>query len=133
MASRTILACDVCSGEPAEPTSVFASGRSYEIDLCARHAKALATALKPFLKVARSAGGGAPRKSAAKKVAAKRAKKSTRPAKKASKARSRSNDVAEMRAWGQANGFEVATKGRLKPDVVAAYAAAHRKARAAKG
>ena len=131
MASRTILACDVCGGEPAEPTSVLAGGRTHEIDLCARHAKALATALKPFLKVARSAGA-APRKSAAKK-AAKRAKKSTRPAKKASKARLRSNDVAEMRAWGQANGFEVATKGRLKPDVVAAYAAAHRKTRAAKG
>jgi hypothetical protein len=131
VASRTILACDVCGGEPAEPTSVLAGGRSHEIDLCARHAKALATALKPFLKVARSAGA-APRKSAAKKAAAKRAKKSTRPAKKASKARSRSNNVAEMRAWGQANGFEVATKGRLKPDFVAAYAAAHRTARAAK-
>ena len=132
MATRTILACDVCGGEPAEPTSVVASGRSHELDLCARHAKALATALKPFLKVARSAGA-APRKGAAKKAATKRAKKSTRPAKKASKARSRSNDVAEMRAWGQANGFDVATKGRLKPDVVAAYGAAHRKMRAAKG
>ena len=131
MASRTILACDVCGGEPAEPTSVLASGRNHEIDLCARHAKALATALKPFLKVARSAGA-VPRKRAVKKAAAKRAKKASRPAKKASKARSRSNDVAEMRAWGQANGFEVATKGRLKPDVVAAYAAAHRKTRASK-
>lgn len=34
---------------------------------------------------------------------------------------------AEIRAWARANGYVVADEGRVPPDIVAAYAAAHRK------
>jgi hypothetical protein len=33
--------------------------------------------------------------------------------------------AAEIRAWALAHGFDVASKGRLRPEVVAAFAAAH--------
>ena len=144
MASKTIVTCDVCGQDPAETMSVVISGTAREVDLCARHARALDAALRPFLGAGRSASGGravakrAKKKAAAKKVTAKKATKkraapkAAKRSKKAAKASGRrvgaGSDVATMRAWGQANGFAVATKGRLKPDVVAAFQAAHRRA-----
>jgi Lsr2 len=126
--SRTIVACDVCGKEPAQSTTVLADGRSYEVDLCARHAKALATAIKPYLGTARPSGTRAQRVPVAKKTTAARPSRK-RATKKTAKRQAQAGlrNVAEIRAWGQANGFEVATKGRLRPDVIAAFAAAHKK------
>lgn len=128
--------------------SVVISGTAHEVDLCARHARELDAALRPFIGAGRSASGGRSvakkaKKASAKKATAKKATvkkamkkraapKAAKRSKKAAKVTGRraggGADVATMRSWGQANGFAVATKGRLKPDVVAAYQAAHRRA-----
>ena len=124
MASRTIVACDLCAKEPAGTTSVTLGSTSYELDLCATHRKAMDVALKPYLAAARSSAG----------TARSTVKKATRPrgTKKTTRRPRGDSRVADIRTWGQANGFEVAAKGRLRPDVVAAYDAAHKPARAKK-
>ena len=121
------MACDLCGKEPADSTAFTSVGATYEIDLCARHTKALATALAPYVKASRSVDAPAKvrSRSAAPKRAAKRATAKKATAKKARPRARRSSAVAEIRAWGQANGLTVATKGRIRPDVVAAYEAAH--------
>lgn len=80
-------------------------GNSYEIDLTEDNARQLRDALQPFI----TAGRRAQRPTG--RVSAKRAP--------------RTEDTALIRAWAQANGHAVSTRGRIPADVVAAYNAAN--------
>ena len=147
MASKTILTCDVCGQEAVNTSTLVLADGTHEVDLCERHSKALKTAAKPFIAVARTTGarrtGRPAQRSAAKKSNAKaaaaskptvtRASTNKAIAKKAStqsalrrRARTADANTAEIRAWGQANGFTVGLKGRLRPDLVEAFNAAQR-------
>lgn len=150
MATKTIQTCDVCGTNASTTATITLDRATTEVDLCAKHAKELAGAVKGFIGVGRPIGRArtvatksvpvkraaakkaVPKKAAAKKAVAKKAvaKKAVArkaPAKGAVRKRTKAlSQVAEMRAWGYANGFNVASKGRLKPDLVAAFEAANK-------
>ena len=134
MATKTIQTCDICGANATTTATVTLDGATTEVDLCAKHARAMTVATKPYVSVGRTIGRPrtvAAKKTTARKVAAKKtsAKKSgaTKTVKKAPvrKRTTASSRVAEIRAWGYANGFNVASKGRLKPDLVEAFEAAN--------
>ena len=129
MATKTIQTCDICDAIASTTATVTLDGATTEVDLCAKHARAMKVATKPYVAAGRTIGR--PRTVAAKTTKAKTsATKKTAAKKTAKKAPARkrtsaSSRVAEIRAWGYANGFNVASKGRLKPDLVAAFEAAN--------
>ena len=145
MATKTIQTCDVCGANASTTATIMLDRATTEIDLCAKHAKELEGAVKGFVGVGRTVGRSravarksapvkraaakkaVPRKTAAKRAVAKKAVAKKASTKGRGRRRTRAlSQVAEMRAWGYANGFNVASKGRLKPDLVAAYEAANK-------
>jgi hypothetical protein len=100
------LVDDLDGGEAAESVAFSLDGKFYEIDLSDKHAAALRHAFAPFISSARRAGNGS-------KVAS-RQRMSMRPG------RSR-EDTAAIRAWANANGLEVSTRGRISSTVLEAY------------
>lgn len=75
-------------------------GKSYEIDLTNDNADKLREALAPFVKAGRTVAGARGR---------------------AGTSRSKSSDLAEIRAWANANGFTVGDRGRIPEAIRAAY------------
>lgn len=122
----------MCGKEPADTTEVVVAGSSYQVDLCARHRRALDTALRPFIDAARNTPSTTPtrKRTTAKATSTTKTRKAIQQKANTSSRRSRSaaSNIAEIRAWGQANGYNVASKGRLRPDVVAAFEAAGKSA-----
>ncbi|MBF4459548.1 histone-like nucleoid-structuring protein Lsr2 [Pseudoclavibacter sp. VKM Ac-2867] len=90
--------------DAAEMVSFALDGKAYEIDLSLANARALRAALLPYTEAGRKLGRA--------------------PAAKTSTSTRRS-DLAEIRAWAAQNGHQVAPRGRIHYDVVAAYDAAH--------
>lgn len=82
-------------------------GKSYEIELGEKNAAKLEKALAPFIAAARTAGG------------------TTRSS---SRGRAKSGggrrDLADVRAWAAANGYNVSPRGRVAGSVLEAYDAA---------
>jgi hypothetical protein len=106
----TIEIVDDISGEAladdAGRTVTFAfDGAQYEIDLTHEHADELRSALEPWISASRRVGGGSGRSS------------SSRGSSRGSK------DVQAIREWAAANGYQVATRGRIPANVVEAYEA----------
>ena len=129
MATKTIVSCDVCGKQPAATAPLVVGGTTGEVDLCERHAKALNAAVQPFMTAARITGGRrrvVAAKKTAKKAPAKRSAKKPVSKKAAARRTKASSNVAAIRAWAQESGVEVATRGRLKPELVAAYNAARK-------
>jgi hypothetical protein len=86
-------------------TVVFAlDGKSYEIDLCARHAAALRAALGPYV------GAGRP-------VNNSRGRRVTRTTVGA--------DARTVKEWARANGYEVKDRGRVPDHIREAFEAAN--------
>ncbi len=111
MAQKVVVELiDDLDGGKAEETVTFGlDGRSYNIDLSGRNAKALRKALAPFL--------GSARKVGAPKQARAGARKAT--------VRSGPN-TQEVREWARSQGMPVADRGRIPADVTAQFEAAHR-------
>ena len=95
---------DLDGGDAAETVAFGLDGRSYEIDLNAKNAKALRDALAKYLAAGRRAGG----RSAA-------AKRRTQVG----------TSAREIRDWARSNGHKVPDRGRIPSDVRAAFEAAH--------
>ena len=106
MASRTIVELtDDVDGKPAAETISFGlDGRSYEIDLSEKNAKALRKAFEPWVDAGRRVGG----------------RSTTRTA----TAASTGVDSKAVRAWAASNGIELSARGRIPADVVQKYVAA---------
>lgn len=98
---QVVLVDDLDGGAATETVGFSLDGVAYEIDLNAAHASELRSAFSPFVDAGRRTTG---RKSAA------------RPRTK--------GDVAKIRAWAQANGEEVSSRGRIPAKVREAYYAA---------
>jgi hypothetical protein len=79
-------------------------GKNYEIDLSAKHAKALESALAPYI----SAG---------------RQNKTTGTTITLPRSKSPKEDLAELREWAKNNGYTVAERGRVSAEVRAAFEA----------
>ena len=98
-----ILEDDLDGGEATETVSFGLDGRSYEIDLNDKNAKALRDALSGYVGVARRAGG--------RTTAAKR--------------RNVGSNAREIRDWARSNGHQVPDRGRIPSTVREAFEAAH--------
>jgi hypothetical protein len=99
---QVVLIDDVDGGPAAETVTFAVDGASYEIDLSAANAARLKDAFAPFVA---------------------RARKVSKSAKRRSRAGTRSNKSAEIRAWAKANGLPVNERGRIPADLAAKYEA----------
>ena len=105
MAQRVqIILEDDYDGGTADETVTFSlDGAEYEIDLSSKNATGLREALAPWVAHARKIGGRR-----------KRATKATG-----------SSSTSDIRAWAQAQGLDVSSRGRVSADVREAYEKAH--------
>lgn len=111
MAQKTVISLtDDIDGSEATETVVFGlDGATYEIDLNDVHAEDLREVLAPFISVARQVGA------------------SQRGRRASATARRDSGDTVDskaVRAWAEANGVEVSSRGRIKSDVLEQFRAA---------
>ena len=96
---------DLDGGEATETVSFGLDGRTYEIDLNDKNAKALRDSMARYVGAARRSGG------------------SRGPA---AKRRTQVGTTArEIRDWARSNGHKVPDRGRIPADVRAAFEAAH--------
>ena len=96
---------DLDGGDATETVSFGLDGRTYEIDLNDKNAKALRDALARYVGAARRSGGG--RRTTAKR----RTQVGT--------------SAREIRDWARSNGHKVPDRGRIPADVRDAFEAAH--------
>jgi hypothetical protein len=93
---------DVDGSAATETVSFELDGRAYEIDLSERNAARLRALVADYVAAGRSVGGRAARPGrGARPVAAER--------------------TPAIRAWAQAQGYQVPARGRLSGDIVRAY------------
>jgi nucleoid-associated protein Lsr2 len=92
---------DDIDGSKADATVRFSwQGGSYEIDLSKKNAKAFESAVAPYLaKATRVAAGRSAR----------------RPSSRGK------SDLSAVRSWAAANGYELATRGRIPANILEAY------------
>jgi hypothetical protein len=95
---------DLDGGDATETVAFALDGRSYEIDLNDKNAKALRDALAKYLGVARRAGG----RSAG-------AKRRTQVG----------TSAREIRDWARSTGRQVPDRGRIPSEIREAFEAAH--------
>lgn len=94
---------DDIDGSKAQGTIQFSyNGSAYEIDLSAKNTKAFEKALSPYISAARKV-----RRSVGVTARHDRRKSSA--------------DLAEIRAWANSNGYQVADRGRIPTVVVEAF------------
>lgn len=103
---------DDLDGGSAERSVTFAfEGKQYKLDLSKKNIASFEKALKPYI-------------AAAEEVTASRRMSSSKgrhPRKSTGRART---DLAAVREWARANGFEVSERGRISAEVMEAYEAA---------
>jgi Lsr2 len=95
---------DLDGGDAAETVAFGLDGRSYEIDLNAKNAKALRDALAKYVAAGRRAGGrnaGARRRTQV------------------------GTSAREIRDWARSHGHKVPDRGRIPADIREAFEAAH--------
>lgn len=111
MAQRVeVILVDDIDGGSADETVTFAlDGVSYEIDLSSKNAKSLRDDLAKWTGHARRAGSSGGRRG-------RRSSGGGTP---------RRTDLASVREWARANGYEVSDRGRISADIQAAYDKAH--------
>ncbi len=111
MAQRVeVILVDDIDGGSADETVTFAlDGVSYEIDLSSKNAKSLRDDLAKWTGHARRAGSSGGR----------RGRRSS------GGGTARRTDLASVREWARANGYEVSDRGRISADIQAAYDKAH--------
>jgi hypothetical protein len=100
---------DDIDGSAADRTVTFAvDGTTYEIDLSKGNAAAFEKVLRPYIEAARKVK-----------------QPHTRRVPRRSSTSPRRPDLAEIRSWARANGYEVSDRGRLPISVVEEYDALH--------
>jgi len=116
MAQRTLIQLlDDLDGSEASATVEFAlDGKAYQIDLSDHNASRLRADLEPFIEAARQVGGGRRRRPANQPQAAGRQPTSPSPGS------GRVHNTA-VREWARANSWDIADRGRIPANVLAAY------------
>ncbi len=100
---ETVL--DDIDGSKNAATYTFGlNGEEWSIDLSDKNAKKLSSAMEPFIAAGKKVGG---------RKKARGNSKGTR------------KDLADVRGWGQANGYSVSERGRVPAALLNAYDAAH--------
>ena len=98
-----ILTDDIDGSEASETVSFGLDGSQYEIDLNDKNAKALRKALDQYVSAGRKVSTGRKRSTSTKST----------------------EDLAAIREWAKANGYEVSDRGRVKQHIKDAYYAAN--------
>jgi hypothetical protein len=112
---QVILEDDMTGGEASETVEFALDGVSYEIDLNDDNAARLRETLAPWIAEARRSGG---RRQTRRRGGAGASSSSGGGS-------AKSDELAQMREWGRANGFKVSSRGRVSQELQDAYAAAH--------
>lgn len=99
------------------PIEFSIRGIEYKIDLTAANAAKLDKLLKPYVDAAATVGG--PRRGRAT-----RSRAATKPTRNGSGPTSR-EQLGAIREWARKNGHKVSDRGRIKAEIVEAFAAAH--------
>lgn len=107
------VSCDRCGREVEsdDPVELSFDGVDYRTDLCADHAAELQSALTPFLESAERVDR--------RRRATARPSDGKAPARRPT--RRDPSQVAAIRAWARANGFEISDRGRIPREVEEAY------------
>lgn len=107
MRKTTVALFDDLDGSPADLTVHFSfKKKEYEIDLTAAHAEEMEHDLAKWIENARRVDV-------------------RRPATRSRRGASTGLDLAAVREWARANGFQVSDRGRVPAKVVEAWVAAH--------
>ena len=107
---------DDLDGTEAAETVVFGlDGMSYEADLSEENAELLRERMSPFVDAGRSLG----RAPGSLRTVTRRRSPSSNGR------RSSAENANDVRKWARDQGFQVEDRGRIKKDIVDAYAAAH--------
>ena len=132
MATKTIITkVDDIDGSPADVSFSFAwQGSKYIIDLSDAHAAEIKADFDKWISVARRDRGGsratrAPQSAATAEAKAAPAKRGPKPGKKAGRrtAKAGGPSASAVRAWANAKGIQVATRGRLAPAIIEQFLA----------
>ncbi len=99
------------STEDVRTVRLSVDGQSIEIDLSEKNRDKLSKALAPYLEAGRKHASGTP---------------SRRRSSSSAAAPVRSSGTAAVRAWAEANGVEVSSRGRISADVMSQYEAAQK-------
>ncbi len=112
MAQRVqVILEDDLDQSPADETVTFGlDGVTYEIDLNEANAAKLRDAFAPYVGVARRVSG----------------RRSTGRASTGGSRSAKASELAEIRTWARANGFQVSDRGRISEEVRTAYEKANR-------
>lgn len=113
MAQRVIFVDDLDGTEGAETIKYGLDGVDYEIDLSEENAQRLRRFLEEFIEKSRRIESD--NLSFPSGEARRRRRRSTHPS-----GRSR-EELQNIRAWAEANGHEVAPRGRIKREVIEQY------------
>ncbi len=118
MGQTMILTCDLHSSDvEAVDTVRFGVGTaSYELELCEKHLKEFNDKVTPFMDEARRDSRNGRAIPGSRKAATASPRKG-----RGRKAPARTTDLAEVREWARASGYEVSGRGRLSRAVVEAY------------
>ena len=103
-------------------------GVDYQIDLSAANVAKFEKALAPYLDAATRVGGRRTRTPKAAEPSSRSAKGGAsrgRGKKAAGKGLTSKDELTAIREWAQQNGYDVASRGRIKADIVEAYHAAN--------
>ena len=115
MAKKTLIIDDLTGDTGARTRAIRIDGVDYEIDLTDASYAELKRVLKPYLRAARQVGGPV--------VAGTRRGRPTGASSKP-RAGAAPSDAAVIRAWARSVGMPVTERGRVAPDVRAAWEAA---------
>ena len=114
MARKFMLVDDIDGSEGAETITYTVNDQDYEIDLSEENAQRFYDAFDTYIEKSR------------------RVERQTAPTRRGrGNGRRRSgasgrDDIPQIRAWAEANGHEVSTRGRIKKEVLDAYDEAHK-------
>jgi nucleoid-associated protein Lsr2 len=108
----TQITDDLDGSNGAETISFAYRGTSYEIDLGRRNASAFDKLMKPYVDVAR------------KVTATRGGRRPSSNGRRGSRSRS-TNEMATIREWARAKGFQVSDRGRISANIMDEYNAAH--------
>lgn len=106
---QVILEDDIDGSEASETIEFALDGVTYEIDLNDAHAAELRDGLARWVGQARRSGG----------------RRQTRRKAGANSTGAGREELARIRAWGRANGYQVSDRGRVSQELQDAFAAAN--------
>jgi hypothetical protein len=110
MAQRVILVDDLDGSEGAETLRYTVDSQEYEIDLSAENAEKFRKGLQTYIEKSRPVEAPSPTPSGGR----------GRTRRSSASGRSR-EDLSSIRAWAEANGHDVAPRGRIKQEIIEAY------------